>query len=102
MFHAVPAPPPSRASNSGVVRDPKICGGEPAIKGTRVTLRMVLATLAEGATITARFRVTAGGGRAELLDVGRTPRGRPEGRPMAKALKVLAVGPAYNRVDREA
>jgi uncharacterized protein (DUF433 family) len=33
------------------VRDPKICGGEPVIKGTRVTLRTVLASLAEGATI---------------------------------------------------
>ena len=34
-----------------IVRDPKICGGEPVIKGTRVTLRTVLASLAEGATI---------------------------------------------------
>ena len=33
-----------------IVRDPKICGGEPVIKGTRVTLRTVLASLAEGAT----------------------------------------------------
>jgi uncharacterized protein (DUF433 family) len=32
------------------VRDPAICGGEPVIKGTRVTLRTVLASLAEGAT----------------------------------------------------
>ena len=31
-----------------IVRDPKICGGEPVIKGTRVTLRTVLASLAEG------------------------------------------------------
>ena len=31
-------------------RDPKVCGGEPVIKGTRVTLRTVLASLAEGAT----------------------------------------------------
>jgi len=30
------------------VRDPKICGGEPVFKGTRVTLRTVLASLAEG------------------------------------------------------
>ncbi len=30
-------------------RDPRICGGEPVIKGTRVTLRTVLASLAEGA-----------------------------------------------------
>lgn len=31
-----------------IVRDPKICGGEPVIKGTRVPLRTVLASLAEG------------------------------------------------------
>jgi uncharacterized protein (DUF433 family) len=29
-------------------RDPAICGGEPVFKGTRVTLRTVLASLAEG------------------------------------------------------
>lgn len=34
------------------VRDAKICGGEPVIRGTRVTLRTVLASLAEGDTIT--------------------------------------------------
>jgi uncharacterized protein (DUF433 family) len=34
-----------------IVRDPKICGGEPVIRGTRVTLRTVLASLAEGSTI---------------------------------------------------
>lgn len=34
-----------------IVRDPKICGGQPVIKGTRVTLRTVLACLAEGAGI---------------------------------------------------
>jgi len=33
-----------------IVRDPRICGGEPVINGTRVTLRTVLASLAEGAT----------------------------------------------------
>lgn len=33
-----------------VTRDPNICGGEPVIKGTRVTVRTVLASLAEGAT----------------------------------------------------
>ncbi len=33
------------------IRDPNICGGEPVIQGTRVTLRTVLASLAEGATI---------------------------------------------------
>jgi len=30
-----------------IIRDPQICGGEPIIKGTRVTLRTVLASLAE-------------------------------------------------------
>jgi uncharacterized protein (DUF433 family) len=31
-----------------IVRDPKVCGGEPVFKGTRVTLRTVLASLADG------------------------------------------------------
>jgi len=31
-----------------IVRDPQICGGEPVIRGTRVTLRTLLASLAEG------------------------------------------------------
>ena len=34
-----------------IVRAPKVCGGEPVLKGTRVTLRTVLASLAEGATV---------------------------------------------------
>jgi uncharacterized protein (DUF433 family) len=34
-----------------IIRDPKICGGEPVLRGTRVTLRTVLASLVEGATI---------------------------------------------------
>ena len=34
-----------------ILRDPQICGGEPVIKGTRVTIRTILASLAEGATI---------------------------------------------------
>ena len=33
-----------------IVRDPRIVGGEPVVKGTRVTLKTVLASLAEGAT----------------------------------------------------
>jgi uncharacterized protein (DUF433 family) len=33
-----------------IVRDPQIVGGEPILKGTRVTLKTVLASLAEGAT----------------------------------------------------
>ena len=31
-----------------IIRDPGICGGEPVFKGTRVTLRTVLASLADG------------------------------------------------------
>ncbi len=34
-----------------IMRDPKICGGEPIVTGTRVTVRTVLASLAEGGTI---------------------------------------------------
>ena len=34
-----------------IVRDPAICAGEPVLKGTRVTLRTVLSSLAEGATV---------------------------------------------------
>jgi uncharacterized protein (DUF433 family) len=34
-----------------IVRNAGIVGGEPVLKGTRVTLRTVLASLAEGATI---------------------------------------------------
>jgi len=34
-----------------IVRDPQICGGELTVKGTRVTVRTILASLAEGATI---------------------------------------------------
>ena len=34
-----------------ITRDDKVCGGEPVIKGTRVTLRTILASLAEGASI---------------------------------------------------
>ena len=33
-----------------IVRDQRVVGGEPVFKGTRVTLRTVLASLAEGAT----------------------------------------------------
>jgi uncharacterized protein (DUF433 family) len=33
-----------------MVRDPKICGGLPTMKGTRVLLRVVLANLAVGET----------------------------------------------------
>jgi len=42
-----------KARNAGkyedrILRDPAICGGEPIFKGTRVTLRTVLASLAAG------------------------------------------------------
>ena len=33
-----------------IIRDRQICGGEPVFKGTRVTLRTVLASLAAGDT----------------------------------------------------
>ncbi len=33
-----------------IVRDRRICGGAPVIKGTRVLLRTILASLAEGAS----------------------------------------------------
>ena len=39
----------SRLRNWGrIVRDPQICGGQPVFKGTRVVLRTVLASLADG------------------------------------------------------
>lgn len=31
-----------------IVRDAAVCGGEPVFKGTRVTLRTILASLADG------------------------------------------------------
>ena len=34
-----------------IVRDKEICGGEPVFKGTRVTLRTVLASLADGNSV---------------------------------------------------
>ncbi|MBP7778403.1 MAG: DUF433 domain-containing protein [Acidobacteria bacterium] len=34
-----------------IQRDPRIAGGDAVIRGTRVTLRTILASLAEGATI---------------------------------------------------
>ena len=34
-----------------LVRDPAICGGEPVVKGTRVTVRTILASLAEGMSV---------------------------------------------------
>lgn len=37
--------------NQRIVRDSNVCGGEPVMKGTRVTLRTILASLAEGSTV---------------------------------------------------
>jgi len=37
--------------NERIVRDSEICGGEPVFKGTRVTLRTVLASLADGDSV---------------------------------------------------
>jgi uncharacterized protein (DUF433 family) len=34
-----------------IVQDPKIVGGEPVLNGTRVTLRTVLASLADGDSV---------------------------------------------------
>lgn len=34
-----------------IVRDPEIFGGEPVVKGTRVTVRTILASLAEGMSV---------------------------------------------------
>ena len=34
-----------------IIRDRGICGGEPVFKGTRVTLRTVLASLADGDSV---------------------------------------------------
>jgi uncharacterized protein (DUF433 family) len=34
-----------------IERNVTICGGEPVVKGTRVTVRTILASLAEGASI---------------------------------------------------
>ncbi|MBI5489265.1 MAG: DUF433 domain-containing protein [Deltaproteobacteria bacterium] len=36
-----------------ITRDPGICGGEPVIKGTRVTLRTILASLSDGDSVEA-------------------------------------------------
>ena len=33
-----------------IERRPQVCGGEPVVKGTRVTLRTILASLVEGAS----------------------------------------------------
>ena len=42
---------PRHRYNDRIVRNPKICGGQPVFKGTRVILRTVLASLADGDSI---------------------------------------------------
>jgi len=39
------------AHQDRIIRDAGVCGGEPVFKGTRVTLRTVLASLASGDSI---------------------------------------------------
>lgn len=39
-----------------IVRDPAVCGGEAVVKGTRVTVRTVLASLAEGMSVSEIIR----------------------------------------------
>jgi uncharacterized protein (DUF433 family) len=34
-----------------IARDPLVCGGQPVIRGTRVPLRVLLAYLADGASV---------------------------------------------------
>lgn len=34
-----------------ITRDPNLCGGQPVFRGTRVTLRTILASLAEGDSV---------------------------------------------------
>jgi uncharacterized protein (DUF433 family) len=46
-----PSPVAHGALRDVVVRDPRICGGEPVIRGTRISLRTVLASLADGDTV---------------------------------------------------
>ncbi len=36
-----------------IIRDPDICGGEPVVRRTRVMLRTILASLAEGDSLEA-------------------------------------------------
>jgi uncharacterized protein (DUF433 family) len=41
----------SKKIENRIIRDQGICGGEPVFKGTRVTLRTVLASLADGDSV---------------------------------------------------
>jgi uncharacterized protein (DUF433 family) len=42
---------PRTRHSDRIVRDPQVCGGQAVFKGTRVTLRTALASLAEGDSI---------------------------------------------------
>ena len=44
-------PRPSMTYQNHIARDPKVCGGQPVVRGTRVPLRVVLAHLAHGETV---------------------------------------------------
>lgn len=39
------------SGNDRIMRDPQVCGGDPVFRGTRVTLRTVLASLAAGDSV---------------------------------------------------
>ena len=54
-----------------IVRDKRICGGEPVFKGTRVTLRTVLASLAAGEKVEKIPRAISYT-EGKTLDPGRT------------------------------
>lgn len=52
-----------------IEQNPQICGGQPVVRGTRVTLKTILASLAEGATveqIVADFPTVS---RAQVLEI---------------------------------
>lgn len=40
-------------ANERIVSDPAIMGGKPTVNGTRITLELILAELADGMTVTA-------------------------------------------------
>jgi len=42
---------PRQPFSDRIVRDFSVCGGEPVFKGTRVTLKTVLASLADGDSV---------------------------------------------------
>lgn len=50
-FHGFGEGYPPVKQEDRIVRDAKFCGGEPVFRGTRVTLRTVLASLAAGDSV---------------------------------------------------